>query len=920
MNKAVTFTRLLLLKLIMIFAAPGEAQTPLELRGVVADEFGAIIRKASISLEDGNGRKSAAQTDGAGQFRFGGLAPGTYSLTASATGFATATQQVIVNTAGATAINIVLKVVISEQLEIKSEAVDVSIESDQNLSAMNLSKNDLASLPDDREELLQVLRAMAGGSETAPIFVDGFTEDRLPSKNSIVAVKIGSNPFSPEFSGRGNNRIEVITKPGSDKLSANIQFRFNDESLNARNAFAPTRAPLQIRDFSGDLTGPIIRNRWGYFIEYEHEAQDENAFINATVLDPATLFQRQFLATALTPASEDEFTIRTNFLITKKNTIGLWYNHERETEKNQGMDGGFDLLERGFDASERRHTMRASLTSVIGSGAINEMRLSVDRRAEDTKARSDAPAIVVLDAFSSGGNQESLFNSESRTRLDLVNNFSVTRKNHTIKAGGRLEYARYRFLNRANFGGTFTFGSGFDRDAAGNVINDENGDPITITPIEQYRRTLLGLPGYGASQFTITRGDPLIRTPLWELSWFAMDDWRVSPRLMLSFGARHEMQTGIRDRTNIAPRLSFAWAADKDRKSVLRGGAGIFYDGMEEELIFDTILYDGVRQQQLVIKQPAFFPNIPQSFEDLTRLEPALRVRSQDLDSPYLINTTIGYERKWPLGIFSSINYSWQRGVRLLRTRNINAPAPGTGLRPIADRGPILQYESTGVSTRHELAFNWKYELRRKMSLFGNYILSKTRSDTDGESVAPADSYSLSSEWGSASNDQRHRVVLGGSVNLPGDARFSPLVQISSGRPFNITTGRDNNGDTLFSDRPSFAEPGDSDAIVTRFGVFNPNPLAGDPIVPRNLGRGLGQVSVDMNFTKTFAFGRAEKGDQKGKDEDPRFNLTLGANVSNLLNKTNLSGFSGVLSSSRFDRPNRALGARRITLTLKFSF
>src|SRR5262249_52966760 len=158
---------------------------------------------------------------------------------------------------------------------------------------------------------------------------------------------------------------------------------------------------------------------------------------------------------------------------------------------------GFDLLERGFDNSERRHTLRFSLTSVIGSGAINEMRLSLDRRVEETKARSEAPAIVVLDAFSAGGNQDSLFSSESRDRLDLVDNFSLTRGKHTIKTGARIEYDRYRFLNRANFGGTFTFGSGFERDAAGDVITDENGAPITITPIEQYRRTLLGLPGYG---------------------------------------------------------------------------------------------------------------------------------------------------------------------------------------------------------------------------------------------------------------------------------------------------------------------------------------------------------------------------------------------------------------------------------------
>ncbi len=918
MKKAITFGKLFLL-IVSVTALAG-AQTPAELRGVVADEFGAIIPKASINLEDGQGRKLSAQTDGAGQFRFTGLAPGTYNLIVTATGFASTTEQVKVTAAAAAPVKVVLKVVISDQVEVRSEAINISVEPDQNLSAINLSENELTALPDDRDELLQMLRAMAGASDTAPIFVDGFSEDRLPSKDSIQAVKINSNPFSPEFSGRGRNRIQVITKPGSDRLGGNIRFRFNDESLNARNAFATTRAPLQVRDFSGNLTGPIIRNRWGYFVEFEHEAQDENAFINATVLDPATLLSRPFLATALTPAREDEFTIRTNFLISKNHTIGVWYNYEREMEGNQGVDGGFDLLERGFDNSERRHTLRTSLTSILGAGTINEFRLSLSRRIEETMARSEAPAIIVLDAFSSGGNQGSLFNNESRDRLDLDNNFTFTRNNHTIKAGGEIEFNNQRFLNRANFGGTFTFGTGFERDADGNVVTGADGNPITITPIELYRRTLLKLPGYGPSQFSIVRGDPFIGLPTWEASWFAMDDWRVSPSLMLSFGLRYQAEKGISDRINIAPRLSVAWSPDADRKSVVRLGAGVFYDDLESEILFDTIRYDGVRQRQFIINQPSFFPDIPQIFEGAAQREPVIRIRAQDIDAPYVINTSAGYERKLPWGMFGSVTYGWQRGVHLLRTRNINAPAPGAGAPPIAGQGPILQYESSGVSTRHELALNWRYELRRKFSLFSNYILSKTRSDTDSASLAPANSYDWFSEWGPASNDQRHRMVFGGSVNLPGDARFSPLVQVSSGRPFNITTGRDNNGDTIFTDRPSFAAPGDPEAIITRFGAFNPNPQPGDRIIPRNLGRGAGQVSVNLNFTKTFSFGRENGSNQRGKDERERFRLTLGANVSNLLNKTNLTGFSGVLSSSRFDRPNRAMGARRITLSLRFSF
>ncbi len=918
MNKAVTLSKLFLL--LVIFAAMVVAQNPAELRGVVADESGAVIRKTSISLEGANGRKLSAQTDGAGQFRLAGLTPGPYTLTATAAGFAVTSEQVRVAAGGASTVNIVLKVVISDQLEVKSEAVAFSIEPDQNLSAIKLSQEDLTALPDDRGELLQTLRAMAGAGDTSPIFVDGYSEDRLPSKDSIQAVRINSNPFSPQFSGRGNNRIEVITKPGSDQMRGNLRFSFNDESLNARNAFAPTRAPLQVRDFSGSLTGPIIRERWGYFIEYEHEDQDENAFTNATILDPATLLPRQFLATALTPTREDEITIRTNFLFKKKHTIGVWYDYEREREENQGLDDGYDLLERAYDASERRHTLRTSVTSVIGAGAINEMRLSLSRRFEETKARNDAPAIVVLDAFSSGGNQGSLLDNNSRDRVELVNNFSLSRRKHTIKVGGEIEFTHQKFLNRANFGGTFTFGADFERDAAGNVITGADGSPLTLTPLEQYRRTLLKLPGYKPAQFSIVRGDPFIGLPLWESSWFAMDDWRVSPSLMLSYGLRHQMEKGIDGGWNIAPRFSFAWAPDKERKSVIRAGAGVFYDELESEIIFDTIRYDGVRQQQFIIRQPEFFPNIPQSFDEAVRREPVIRTRSANLEAPYLINTSIGYERKLPWGIFGSASYSWQRGVHLLRTRNVNAPLAATGSRPFSDRGPILQYESSGLSTRHELTLNWRYEMRRKLSVFGNYTLSTTRSDTDSASLAPADSCAWFSEWGPASNDQRHRISLGGSVNLPGEMRFSPLIRISSNRPYNITTGRDNNGDTLFTDRPSFADPGDPEAVITRFGVFDPNPQPGDRIIPRNLGRGLGQVSVDLNFTKAMAFGQGEKSGRKGKDEQGRFKLTLGANVRNLFNHTNLAGFSGVLSSSRFDRPNRALGARRIELTLRFSF
>src|SRR5205823_2929686 len=136
--------------------------------------------------------------------------------------------------------------------------------------------------------------------------------------------------------------------------------------------------------------------------------------------------------------------------------------------------------------------------------------------------------------------------------------------------------------------------------------------------------------------------------------------------------------------------------------------------------------------------------------------------------------------------------------------------------------------------------------------------------------TAPANPYDLSAEFGRAAFDRRRQVFISGTLSLPWGIDVNPLVSAASGRPFNITTGRDNNGDTFFTDRPAFASPGDPDAIVTSFGVFNPNPRPGDPIIPRNFGDGPGQVSINLNFSKTFGFGPKEVSSPGGNRPNSR--------------------------------------------------
>jgi hypothetical protein len=158
----------------------------------------------------------------------------------------------------------------------------------------------------------------------------------------------------------------------------------------------------------------------------------------------------------------------------------------------------------------------------------------------------------------------------------------------------------------------------------------------------------------------------------------------------------------------------------------------------------------------------------------------------------------------------------------------------------------------------------------------------------------------------------QHRVSLGGSINLPDDYAIYPFVTWTSEMPFNITSGLDTNFDSVFTERPSFAEAGQAGAIETPFGVFNPNPRPGEDFIPRNFGSGPTYLTFDVTASKMFA---AYHGPTPSSHR-----ATVLVSVTNLLNRTNYAPFNGVLTSSFFGTANRAHNKRRITLSIRYDF
>jgi uncharacterized membrane protein YgcG len=964
---------------VLCFSLCAAAQQSLgTLRGNVKDELGGVIIGATVTAADAAGVEKTATTDEQGNYAFAGLPPGRYTVRINQGGFAAYENLGVEVQAGRTApLDIVLTVAIEqEEVTVTAEA-PVGTEAESQAGAVVLRGDDLDALPDDPDDLSEALQALAGpgagsSEDGAQIYVDGFTGGRLPPKESIREIRINRNPFSAEYDRLGYGRVEIFTKPGTDRYRGQAFFNFNDESLNARSPFAATRAPYQLRRYGGNISGPLSAKRASFFLDFERRETDDNDVVRALVLD-AALNPVNFNQTILTPDRRTTFSPRLDYQINATNTLVARYTFEQGTRQNEGV-GDFNLPTRAYDVENSQHTLQLTETAVINQKVINETRFQFERDRRRQTGGTDAPVVRVLEAFTGGGAQNAL-SSNDQNRFELQNYTSWTVGAHSLKAGTRLRADRLTDVSQQNFAGTFTF-----------------------TSLEQYRNTLLGVAGARPTQFTISGGNPEASITYWDFSPFVQDDWRVRPNLTLSAGLRYERQNRINGDLDFAPRVAFAWSPSADprkQRTVIRGGFGIFYQRVNESLSLQAARFNGTNQQQFIVTDPAILAQpvftvggvsgVPTTAE-LTAFQVRQTVRqlAPDIRAPYTMQTAVSFEQQLPYRITLSVSYIGARTLHVLRSRNVNAPlldasgllprdAAGNAVvvRPQPTLGNVFQFESSGLFNQHQLVVNVNNRFSRKFTLFGNYTLNFAKSDTDYAANFPVNQYDLSGEYGDSTQDQRHRLFIGGSINaLPWGLRLNPTLVANSGRPFNITLGRDLNGDTLFTERPAFAtDLARASVRRTAFGDFDLAPQPGQAIIPRNYGRGPGFFSVNMRLSKTVGFGelaaagagggRGGGGGGRGgrggggrggggargggggggetfggESTEHRYNLTLSMSVQNLFNHPSLGTPVGNLNSPFFGQSvsgggrfgfgggggGQNGGARRVDLQLRFSF
>ncbi len=812
-----------------VFAAPLLAQSGVaRLQGRVTDPTGAVIPGATISVKNTSGLSVAVKGDGVGGYEVRNLAPGKYTVSVSAKGFAPLVQEVVLAAGQDKKLDIALEIQVKEEtVDVQGDAVRVGTSSDNNANTVVLTGKDLDALSDDPDELQSELQALAGpsaGPNGGQIYIDGFTGGTLPPKSSIREIRINQNPFSAQYDRMGFGRIEILTKPGTDKFHGQFFFNDNHSFMDGLNPFAANEPPFNTQSFSGNIGGPLSKKA-----SFQVNAEQRNIH-DATVIDPQAFTNASIpIVGVLNPRIRTNISTRFDYQLTPTNTLMVRYQFTHNHEENDGI-AGLTLPSQAYNQTSNEHQIQISDTQVLSPKAINETRFEWERNNTSQNSLSSIPAINVLGAFSEGGNPLGI-SDITTNHYELQNYTSLNFGNHFMRLGGRLRATAESAISTQNFNGTYTFDS---------------------------------LPAFHANtprQLTVVTGNPLVTNAFVDAGLYVEDDWKIRPNMTLSYGLRFETQNGIKDHGDWAPRVGFAWGVGAKKnaqpKTVIRTGFGIFYDRFGQALILQAERLNGINQQQFTFgvqnaadqaKLNGFYslyPNLPPP-SALAATPTTTYGIDPRLRAPYSMQGAATVDRQLSKIATLSVTYLHTRGVHQFFSTVVSPPP-----------GPQYQYESGGVYNQNQLIANVNVRAGARLTLFGFYVFSHANSNTSGAgSFASNPAVGIAGDYGRAGFDVRNRVFLGGTVSLPHGFRISPLLVANSGAPFNVTIGRDLNGDSIFNDRPAFATDLSRPSVVqTSLGAFDTAPIPGQTIIPINFGNSPGQFTLNMRLSKTIGLG-----------------------------------------------------------------
>jgi hypothetical protein len=849
----------------------------------VADPSGAIVADATVAIVGLDSATKAAsiapaKTDQKGVATFDGLLLGRYGVRAEFPGFELGLLQDVRLNRGDNKHVVVLP--------LKGFSESVSVQQDRQEAASSrpslgsaMTREQLDALSDDPDEMRRQLDELAGPDAT--IRVDSFEGQQLPPKSQIKSIHITRDQYAAENHYIGGLFIDIITQPGVGPMRGNGNMLFNSSALNGRTEFTPEKGPEMNRNFGFGMGGTLVPRKLDI---------SANVFGTDNYTTPSTYYNSGSGTRAETldirrPVQNMNVGTSLNWAVTPDQTIRIGANVGGGRQRNLGV-GDFEQLDHAYSTDNRNYGLLFQEAGPLGRRFFTNTRMRVSGSKSSSQSAVESPTIVVNEAFTTGGAQRT--GETKTTGLALQSDLDYVRGINSWRGGIQVEGSWYHSDDTSNYLGTYTFT---------NLENFEAGRPTF---------------------FTKRVGDPTIDYSNVQIGAYVQDDIRVSKSLVLSPGLRYEVQTHLTERNAWAPRFGFTWSPFKSGKTSIRGGGGMSYDWLSTGTYAQTLRLDGFHQLDLTITDPDY----PDPGDVGTISATNRYLLGSDYVMPRNLGLVLGVDQTITPRVRVSASYTARRITRVARGRNLNAPLDG--IRPDPSFLNVIETVSDAAARNQDLSingslsfvapspavnqqkFNWK-----RMSVNGGYGYLHDRNNSDGPFSVPA-SGTLDTEWGPRIGSFTHRLNIGINSTQIKNVNYGVSVGAYNGTAYNITTGVDGNGDFFFNDRPEG---------TARNSARTPQWYS----------------SWSARFAYNFMFGKARSSMPQGimitgggaggaftvgaaPPPTSRYRMSIAVLANNLTNRSNYSGYSGVLASPFYGRATNSGAPRRIQVQMSFGF
>ena len=881
--------------------------------GRVTDPSGGVVAGAQVTARQTNTNLTGeATTDGEGRFRFPYLKVGPYEITVRQAGFSDASREVTLTVGAAFEVPVSLTVA-ALATDVTVTAPAIVIEAARSQIAGTISQTEVQHLPLNGRNFLDLALLVPGVSppnvgatqlfaETSAVagagisvgsqrnFSNNFIVDGLSANDDAAGLsgipygvdavdqfQVVTSGGQAELGRALGGYINVLTKSGTNVVHGDVYDYVRDDRFNAPNALtidaahpSGTRLPMSQQQYGASLGGPIVRDRTFYFANFEQRKLDQSGLVtispaNVSVINArlaAVGYPGSPIATGVyaNPVQTVNVLGKVDHQFNGKDQFTVRYSLYDVTSSNSRGAGALNASSASAGLDNLDQTIAVSNTVTLSPSTVNETRAqfaSGDLQALPTDSIGPAVSIAGVASFGtlSGSPQR-----RTNRLYQVVDNLSHQAGAHALRVGADFLYNDDTITFPRSIRGSYGFSS-----------------------LENF---LTGV--YNNAGFTQTFGATAVSQTNPNIGVYAQDEWKISSRVTVNAGLRYDMQlmeTINTDTNNVSPRLGLAWSPFDSRRTVVRGSAGLFYDRVPLRALANALLSAGnttdlgqLRQTNVSLS-PAqagapVFPNILSgAVPSVTLLN--LTTMDRNLQNAYSRQASLEVEQQLGDRSTVSVAYQYSRALNLIMALNQNVPscvAAGTnnGCRPNPAYGNNSQYSSVADSNYHGLHVSFVQRPARWGNYRVSYSFSKSMNNV-GENFfsSPIDPFDLSKDWGRSDDDQRHRLVLYGSVNSPmGPARtawellshgfqLSSMLQSYSALPFNVTSG-----------------------LTTVQGTTG-RPVVNGASIGRNTGVGNDFFSVSMRLSRTFAVGKSVR--LEGQLE--AFNLTN--RVNNVTLQTN---------------------------------